>query len=220
MTGSAALHVVDVMTSEVVTVTPETGFRDAVRLLTEQRVGVLPVVEGDRLVGILTQSDLLLKEEAGDRPDPMAGLPWQRHRSRLRASATCVGRAMSKRPWTVAPAATLSEAAHLMHRHGVGGLPVVEGDGRLVGIVTRSDLLSVFLRSDADLLADVERAVAPAGDVRCAVADGCVTLDGSVHYLSQADSALAAARHVPGVVDVRCSLRAEVDDVHSAMMGP
>ena len=221
MTGSPALHVDGVMTREVVTATRETGFRDAVRLLTEKRVGALPVVDGDRLVGILTQSDLLLKEEASDRPDPMAGRPWQRHRSRLRASATSVGAAMSQRPWTVAPTATLSDAAHLMHRHGVGVLPVVDGEKRLVGIVTRSDLLRVFLRDDADLLADVERAVAPAGDgVRCSVADGCVTLDGSVRYLSQAGSASAAARHVPGVVDVRCSVRAEVDDVHSAMMGP
>lgn len=221
MTGSAPLHVDDVMTSEVVTATRETGFRDAVRLLTEQRVGALPVVDGDRLIGILTQSDLLLKEEASDRPDPMAGRPWQRHRSRLRAAATSVGAAMSPRPWTVAPTATLSDAAHLMHRHGVGALPVVDGEKHLVGIVTRSDLLKVFLRDDADLLADVERAVAPAGDgVRCSVADGFVTLDGSVRYLSQADSAMAAARHVPGVVEVRCAVRAEVDDVHSAMMGP
>lgn len=128
---------------------------------------------------------------------------------------------MSRRLRTVAASATLSDAAHLMHRHGVGALPVVGEDGRLLGIVTRSDLLRVFLRDDADLLADVERAVAPVGAVvRCTVLDGCVTLEGEVRYLSQAESALAAARHVPGVVDVRCSVRAEVDDVHSAMMGP
>lgn len=116
-------------------VRPETSFREAVRLLDEHGVDALPVVHGTgRVVGVLSESDLLLKEEA---QDSRRGLPWQRRSDRLRAAATTVEGVMCRRPVTVSPDATLSAAARLMHRHRVGGLPVVDRDARLLGIVTR-----------------------------------------------------------------------------------
>lgn len=218
---SAAKAVRDVMTRKVVTVAPETSFREAVRLLEELRIDALPVVEGDRVVGMIAESDLLLKEELVDLPAGGTGLPWQRRRDRARASARSVREAMSRAPATVTPDATLSAAARVMHRRRVGGLPVVEGDQRLVGIVTRSDLLKVFLRDDDELAADIAHVLGSlAQGIRCDVSDGCVTLEGEVRLRSEATRAAALAAHVPGVVHVNCAVRWQVDDVHLAMVGP
>lgn len=220
--SSAAKAVQDVMTREVVTVAPETSFREAVRLLEELRIDALPVLEGDRVVGMIAESDLLLKEELADQPGGGTGLPWQRRRDRARASARLVREAMSRCPATVSPDDTLGAAARVMHRRRVGGLPVVDGDQRLVGIVTRSDLLKVFLRDDDEIAADVLEALAGCMQkgVRCEVSDGCVRLTGEVRHHSDATTAAARAAHVPGVVHVDCAVRWQVDDVNVAMVGP
>lgn len=223
VTGShAAKAVRDVMTQEVVTVTPETSFREAVRLMEERRIDALPVVEGDRVVGMIAESDLLLKEELVDLPTGGTGLPWQRRRDRARASARLVREAMSRAPATINPDATLSAAARVMHRRRVGGLPVVEGDQRLVGIVTRSDLLKVFLRSDDEIAADIREALGGLADqgIHCDVSDGCVTLHGEVRLHSDATRAVTRVAHIPGVVHVDCTVRWQVDDVNVAMVGP
>lgn len=220
--GHAAKAVRDVMTREVVTVSPETSFREAVRLLEERRIDALPVLEGDRVVGMIAESDLLLKEELVDLPAGGTGLPWQRRRDRSRAGARLVREAMSRAPATISPDATLSAAARLMHRRRVGGLPVVEGDRRLVGIVTRSDLLKVFMRDDDELAADIRQVLGGLADqgIRWDVSDGCVTLHGEVRLHSDATRAAARVAHIPGVVHVDCTVRWQVDDVNVAMAGP
>lgn len=220
--SQAAKAVRDVMTRDVVTVAPETSFREAVRLMEELRIDALPVIEGDRVVGLVAESDLLLKEELAGLPAGGAVLPWQRRRDRSRAGARSVREAMTRSPATVSPDDTLSAAARVMHRRRVGGLPVVEGDVRLVGIVTRSDLLKVFLRDDDELAADVLQALGSlAGQgIGCEVSDGCVTLEGEVRLRSDATRAAALAAHVPGVVHLDCAVRWQVDDVNVAMVGP
>lgn len=222
MSGTALKTVQDVMTREVITVSPSTSFREAVRLMEDERIDSLPVIEGGEVVGLVAESDLLLKEELSDRPQGVTGLPWQRRRDRVRAGATSVREAMSRHPATVRPTDTLSAAAHVMHRRHVGGLPVVDEGGRLLGIVTRSDLLKVFLRDDDELQADVVEALGGLVEhgVRCTVADGCVTLDGDVRLRSQAVNASEVALRVPGVVAVDCRIRSETDDVNIAMTGP
>lgn len=213
----------DVMTRDVVTVSPETGFREVVRLIEDRHVDALPVVDhAGKVVGIVAESDLLLKEELADGRQGSLGMPWQRRRDRVRAGATTVGQAMSRHVVTVPPDATLGAAARLMHRHAVGGLPVVDDDRRLRGIVTRSDLLQVFLRDDDELLADVIAQLGPGlhRSVSCAVSDGRVTLEGEVPRRSQALGAVAAAGRVPGVIGVDSRLHYETDDVAVAMVGP
>lgn len=211
----------DVMTREVVTVSPETSYRQAVRLVEERHVDALPVVEPDRrVVGVVTVGDLLLKEESSEGPYGLLGLPWQRRRARRRAQATTVRDCMS-RPVTVQPAASLCTASRLMHRHRVGGLPVVDEAGRLTGIVTRSDLLKVFLHEDAEVCAAVQSALGPsAEDVSCDVTDGRVRLEGHVRLRSDAERAAETARRLPGVVAVDDRITVDVEDVGATMVSP
>jgi len=216
--------VADVMTREVVTVGPEASFRDVVRLIEDRHVDALPVVDGvGKVVGIIDESDLLLKEEYAEGQRGQSGLPWQRRRDRARASATTVQQAMSRHVVTVESGATLTTAARLMHRNHVSGLPVVTADRRLEGIVTRSDLLRVFLGEDADLCTEVQSVLGPvaARGVSCSVTDGRVRLEGEVQLRSQAMAAAAMARRVPGVVDVDIrDLHYAADDVQVSMVGP
>ena len=216
--------VADVMTREVVTVGPGASFRDVVRLIENRQVDALPVIDGaGRVIGIIDESDLLLKEAFAEGQRGQSGLPWQRLRDRARASATTVEQAMSRHVVTVGSDATLTAAARLMHRRHVSGLPVVTADLRLEGIVTRSDLLRVFLREDDDLCADVQSALGATGlrGVSCSITDGRVRLEGRVPLRSEADVASATARRVPGVVDVDArDLRYDTDDVQVSMVGP
>lgn len=210
----------DVMTREVVTVSPDTSFRDVVRLLEDRHVDAFPVVESGKVVGIISESDLLLKEEGPEGGH--TGMPWQRRRDRMRAGATCVSEAMTRHVITVAPGTTLSAAARLMHRHRIGGLPVVDENGHLLGIVTRSDLLTVFLREDGDLCAEVQAAMHPAlrDKITCTVRDGQVTLTGRTAFRSDAVGASGLARRVPGVISVENRVTYDTDDVEVAMVGP
>ena len=216
--------VADVMTREVVTVGPEASFRDVVRLIEDRHVDALPVLDAaGKVVGIIDESDLLLKEEFADGPRGQSGSLWQRRRDRARASATTVQEAMSRHVVTVDAGATLAAAARLMHRNHVSGLPVVGADQRLEGIVTRSDLLRVFLGEDADLCTAVQSVLGPVASrgVSCSVTDGRVRLDGEVQLRSEAMAAAAMARRVPGVVDVDSRhLHYAVDDVQVSMVGP
>lgn len=214
-----SMTVAELMTHDVVTVTPETTFRDAVRLLEDRRVDTLPVVAQDRtVVGVLTASDLLLKEEISEGPKGVPGLPWQRRRDRVRGAGTTVQQCMSTDLVTVGADATFCAAARLMHRHHVGGLPVVDAEGRLQGIVTRSDLLTVYLRDDAELQEEV-RAALPRG-VDASVAEGRVVLAGHVDLRSTAVQAQATAQGVAGVVDVESRLSYDADDVDVMLVGP
>ena len=212
----------DVMTRDVVTVPPEASFREAVRLIEERHVDALPVVDDTgTVIGVLAESDLLLKEELSEGPRGQSGMPWQRRRDRVRASATVVREAMSTRMVTVGAEASLSAAARLMHRHRVGGLPVVDGDRHLQGIVTRSDLLRVFLREDDDLCQDIRDALGPmARDVSCSVSDGRATLTGRVRLRSEMLGVAALAHRVAGVIEVDNRVHYDADDVQVAMVGP
>ncbi|MCW2616662.1 MAG: cbs rane protein [Frankiales bacterium] len=203
----------DVMTHEVATLPPWAGYRDAVRVVEERHVDALPVIDDDRrVVGVVTVGDLLLKQEASDGP---FGALWRRRRSGRRAAALTVAQCMS-RAVTVAPTATLCAASRLMHKHRVGGLAVVDAAGRLSGIVTRSDLLKVFLHADDEVCATVQQALGRAArDITCEVTDGRVRLDGHVQLRSDADRAVATVRRLPAVVGVDSHVRYEVDDVES-----
>jgi CBS-domain-containing membrane protein len=215
--------VCDVMTRDVLVARPEATFRELVRLIEDHHVHALPVVdELGRVLGIVAESDLLIKEEL---TEGHVRTPLQR-RGRARPAGTTAGEIMTSPVVTIDSSQTLGQAARVFHQRHLGRLPVVEDDGRLIGIVTRSDLLTVFLRSDEDLLVAVQEAIAAAVDdspsctISATVDDGVVVLQGSAPLLSQVMVVGDRVRRVPGIVHLDVKATAVYDDVHPAMVGP
>jgi len=214
--------VCDVMTRDVLVARPEATFRELVRLIEDHHVHALPVVdELGRVLGIVAESDLLIKEEL---TEGHVRTPLQR-RGRARPAGTTAGEIMTSPVVTIDSSQTLGQAARVFHQRHLGRLPVVEDDGRLIGIVTRSDLLTVFLRSDEDLLVAVQEAIAefddsPSCTISATVDDGVVVLQGSAQLLSQVMAVGALVRRVPGIVHLDVKATAVYDDVHPAMVGP
>jgi CBS domain-containing protein len=203
------ITVAEVMTSSVVTVTPGTGFQELVAKMAEHHVSGIPVVdEAGRLVGIVSEADLL-REGSHDRRRTRA-LDWFLQPARTEAAR---GRGhdakaiMTTPVVTVRPDQSIWEAIRDLREAGVKRLPVIDQDGRLVGIVSRVDLLSAFIRSDEEIAGEV-RSVASkilATDLRAIdveVHDGRVVLAGSLDFHAQRDVLLDLIRRIPGVLEV------------------
>lgn len=206
----------DAMTRQVITVHPNTPFKQIVQVLVENGIDAVPVVdEGGRLLGVVSGSDLTCHEEQpASLTTLIAGRTARAHARKAKAGTA---RALMTAPArTIDPDAAVCVALHDMGRFGVGRLIVTENDAP-VGILTRTDLLRVFLRSDEDLERDVEaavhRAVGEPLDVVVTVADGVAVLRGHVDRASTACAAAAAARSIPGVVDVEDQLHHALDDL-------
>lgn len=212
------LTVASVMTKKVVTVTPQTSFKEAVQLLRSKRVSGLPVVDSaGKLVGIVTEADLLNKAEKRE-PDAYV-LESKKHRlDRSRAAALDVASAMTHEVTSVRPEFPVARAAREMHARGFRRLPVVDEQGNLVGIVSRGDLLKVFLRSDADLGAEAGRILEEAEQrlgghaLRATVSGGIVDLAGRFESRNRMDATLRAVANIDGVIGIRNHLVFDVDD--------
>jgi len=210
----------DVMTTEVVAVQPWTPFREIVDRLAEHRISAAPVLDADgRVLGVVTEADLLLKQE---HPDLELNVPlvWSRRRrlEREKAAAVVAGKLMTTPAVTVLPTATVTEAARRMHAAGVKRLPVVDEAGRLVGIVSRADLLKVFTRPDNAIRREIMEDVI-VGDFMMApsrffihVDDGVVVLQGRVERRSLIPYLVRTVHGVEGVVRVEDRLTFDVDD--------
>ena len=208
----------EAMTRQVLTVHPDASFKHIVEVLVGQGIDALPVVDDQgALLGVVSGSDLTCHEE----PAPSLGRLLTGGLTTLEHARKARGRTarelMSSPARTTSPDTGVCEALHAMNRGHVGRLCVTEG-GRLVGILTRSDLLRVFTRSDASLETDVARAVSDAvggagAGLTVRVEDGIAHLRGSLERASTAVIADAAARSVPGIVDVEDEVVAEIDDV-------
>jgi CBS-domain-containing membrane protein len=142
-----------------------------------------------------------------------------RHRRRLgKAAGTCAADLMAAPAITVPLGTSTVHAARLMLRLGIRRLPVVDADGRLVGIVTRSDLLKVFLRPDPAMRWEIEHHVLPGrlgialGEVRVEVRDGVVALHGEVKRHSEVATLIRHVQAVDGVIHVDAQLTWRVDD--------
>ncbi|MCW7986964.1 CBS domain-containing protein [Streptomyces platensis subsp. clarensis] len=202
-------HIVrDVMTKTVAAVDREERFKEIVETMERWKVSALPVLAGEgRVVGVVSEADLLPKEGFREA-DPGRLEQLRRVDDVRRAEAVTAGELMTSPALTVRAEATLSQAARTMARESVKRLPVVDGHGLLQGIVSRADLLKVFLRSDEDLAEDVRRNIlgelfaAPAKDLQVTVVDGVVTLSGRVRDTSLMPVAARLVRAVEGVVDV------------------
>ena len=206
-------HIVgDVMTRVVATVERGAEFKDIVRTLHEHRVSALPVVDrSGRVVGVVSEADLLPKEEFRDS-DPDRHTQLRRLSDLAKAGSVTAGELMTSPALTVREDTTLAHAARTMARAKVKRLPVVDDEDRLVGVVSRVDLLKVFLRPDEEIAEEVRREVVaylfppPASSVRVAVEDGIVKLSGRVRDASLVSVAERLVRAVEGVVDVRFAL--------------
>ncbi|WP_310723420.1 CBS domain-containing protein [Streptomyces sp. N2A] len=204
-----APHIVsDVMTETVAAVDRQARFKEIVETMERWKVSALPVLAGEgRVVGVVSEADLLPKEEFRES-DPERLEQLRRVDDVRRAEAVTAGELMSTPALTVSANATLSQAARIMARESVKRLPVVDGHGVLRGIVSRADLLKVFLRSDEELAEEVRRNVLselfapPAQGLRVEVADGVVTLRGRVRDTSLIPVIARLVRSVEGVVDV------------------
>ncbi len=210
----------NVMTREVVTVNEQAPFTELVRLMAVHKLSALPVVDGDgQVVGIVSEADLLRKEEYQDERDAPHWLERRRERvARSKAAGRTAAEVMSTPVITVDPDATVPMAARLLARHGIKRLPVVDDQDRLVGIVSRADLLRLFLRDDEAIHREILDEVLlralwidPAA-VLVTVRDGLVTLVGHLERKSMVQMAVHLTRTVPGVVDVVSQLTFALDD--------
>lgn len=196
----------DVMTWAPTAVRPWTPFKDLARLLRVEKISALPVIDDERRpVGVVSEADLLDKRGSRDRGSK-------------KPHATVAHELMTTPPITIEMDATIPEAAREMRRRHLKRLPVVGRDGRLVGIVSRSDLLRVFLRSDEEIAREIESDVVrdalwiEAGVVDVRVENGVVTLTGTVERKSIIPIMVGLVAGVDGVVDVRDHLAASIDD--------
>jgi CBS-domain-containing membrane protein len=208
------------MTREVVTVGERTPFKQIAATMAERRVSALPVLDDEgRVAGIVSEADLLLKEEFPD--GPAGGHLFQGRRQRMeraKAAGDTAAELMTAPAVTVGPDATVAEAARLLHRHGIKRMPVVDPAGPLLGIVSRNDLLKVFLRSDAEIAQEVRQEVLVRAmwvnpdTVTIKVRDGVVTLTGQLERRSLIPITVNLVHGLDGVVDVVDRLSFEVDD--------
>ncbi|MCH5671952.1 CBS domain-containing protein [Streptomyces gilvus] len=211
------------MVGDVVAVHRETPFKEVARLLGRHRISGLPVTDDDdRVVGVISETDLMLHQSPPRSGSVTGGwLGRMRHgvrRAGAKSRARTAGELMSKPAVTVHADATTTEAARVMVRHGVERLPVVDEEDRLVGIVTRHDLLRVFLRSDDAIRREVQQEVfvnalwLTPHIVRVTVRDGVVTLTGRLERRSEKSVALSMTRRLDGVVAVVDRLTYRYDD--------
>jgi len=194
----------DVMTHTVVAVGSKAPFKEIVELLDQWKVSAVPVLAGEgRVVGVVSEADLMAKEEFRDTEE---GDPEERRK----AGAVTAGDLMSAPAVTVHADASLAEAARIMARRRVKRLPVVDGVGLLQGVVSRSDLLKVFLRDDAQIAAEIRSSVLSqlpmVAPLTVSVSEGVVTLGGVLPDRALVPVVARAVRAVEGVVDVRLDL--------------
>ncbi|MFJ5220238.1 CBS domain-containing protein [Streptomyces sp. NPDC088354] len=220
-------NVGDLMTKGVVSVRRDTSFKDIAKQLTEHEITAVPVVDDDgRPVGVVSEADLLRKEAGLLDPAGLLPPPHPRPQDRARIDATTAEGLMSS-PVVVARSEwSVVEAARVMERHNVKRLPVVDEAGRLVGVVSRTDLLQLFLRRDHAILEEITGDVlvrtlglAP-GAVAVTVTDGKVSLDGVVDRRSLIPVVTQLCRGVDGVVDVRARLGFKADDTTRPAAAP
>ncbi|MEU2238359.1 CBS domain-containing protein [Streptomyces sp. NPDC018338] len=182
--------VADLMTPAAVAVQRGTSFKEIARLLDEYGITAVPVVDDEnRPVGVVSEADLLRRHTAKDGPSTAEAM-------------------MSSPVVTARPSWTAVEAARLMERHRVKRLPVVDSEGRLIGVLSRSDLLQLFLRRDRSIQEEIREDVvvrilrlSPAA-VHIDVDEGVVTLSGTLDSADTAPILVRLCETVDGVVEV------------------
>ena len=196
----------DIMTTRVIWVRKDTTFREMAAALHEYRISAFPVVDEDRkVIGVVSEADMLTKEAVDQ--GVVSGI--LHHRDQAKARGVNAGDLMTTAVVAVRPEDTVEHAAKLMYHRGVKRLPVTDESGRLVGIISRADVLSVFDRTDGaihhEIVNDVllsEFTVDPK-TLQVTVMDGIVTLSGRPETDELGRRIIQRVRHVQGVVAVR-----------------
>ncbi|HUZ55272.1 MAG TPA: CBS domain-containing protein [Streptosporangiaceae bacterium] len=207
-----------VMTAPVATVSLDTPFKGLAAIMAEHGVNALPVLDAQgRIAGIVSQSDLIRKEEYQDDP---AARPPRSHHHHAQAAGLAARDVMSSPAMTITPGASIVAAARAFDRGHVSHLVVIEADGTLAGIVTPRDLLKVYLRTDDDIRSEILGEVigkylgCDPDWAEVAVTDGIVTLRGEVERKSMVPLAARMTQSVDGVVNVVNMLAYAIDDSH------
>lgn len=199
------MQVVDLMTTDVITVSTETGIRDAARLMFRNRVSGLPVTSpGGALIGIITEADFLRLEV--ERQDGATDL------------GETVGEVMSPGVVTTGPETEVYDAAKMMTFQDIKRLPVVDDDSRLLGIISRADIVSVFTRPDDviedEIREDLIRRVLfiDPDELNVTVTNGVVTFIGEIGTRNEARLLAELASRLDGVLHVESELAWRLDD--------
>ncbi|WP_407991463.1 CBS domain-containing protein [Kitasatospora sp. CMC57] len=209
----------ELMTRAVVSVRPDTGFKDIARLLAEHDITSVPVLDAeDRPLGLVSEADLLLSEAAQEDPAGLLLTPRLNAAAQAKSRATTAEGLMTRPAVCARPEWTAVEAARLMDRKHLKRLPVVDEAGRLVGVVSRSDLLRLFLRRDQAIREELRGEVldrtlglAPTA-VSVEVTEGKVTLAGTVEHRSLLAVVERLCRAVDGVIAVTSTIDYRIDD--------
>lgn len=216
----------DVMSTHVIAARKGASFKEMAAKLREHRVSAFPVIDDeDRVVGVVSEADLLTKTaldggQAG-MPGMISGILARRERER--AAGLTAADLMTSPPITVRPDDSVEHAAQLMYTRRVKRLPVVDEADRLVGILSRTDVLAVYSRTDEEIRKEVCQVLIdefrsdPDG-FTVTVQDGIVTLEGGPESASLGHDLVGTVRHIQGVVAVRDRLSYPAE--HYASTGP
>jgi len=195
----------DVMTTRVIWVRKDAPYRELAAALRTHRVSAFPVLgDGDKVIGVVSEADMLAKEALDGEPGLFSGL--LHHRDAEKARGITAGDLMTAAVVAVAPEDTVEHAAQLMYSRKVKRLPVIDGRGHLVGIISRADVLAVFDRTDEDIRREITDEVTLLVDPQAfdvTVSGGIVTLTGVPETNEVGHQIVQRIRHVQGVVAVR-----------------
>jgi len=216
----------DVMSALPVSVSKTATFREIATRLRECRVSAFPVVDADgKVIGVVSEADLLVKEAKPDEPNVVWGLlaGIVHHAARAKAAGVTAADLMTSPAVTIGPGDTVEHAARLMYDRKVKRLPVVDQRGRPIGVISRSDVLAVFDRPDAEIREEIMSQVITGRSepswYSVIVKDGVVTLEGTPETAAIGRDLVRRTRHVEGVVTVHDHLVYPVPPVPSRV-GP
>ena len=201
--------VADVMTTRVVALKRSAVDKEICSALRQHRVSACPVItDAGKVVGVVSEADLLYKVADPSPPSGLIRLRWKL-REESKVNAITAGQLMTSPAVSIQPTAPVAIAARVMQERRVRRLPVVARDGLLIGIVSRTDLLSVYERPDGDIRDEILREIIarefgldPA-EFEVTASSGVVTLAGRLARLDTAVALLSRVRHAEGVVAIR-----------------
>lgn len=217
----------ELMTTTVITVGPDASLKEAARRMIEAGISGLVVTDDNgAVIGVITEADFV-KTESDRRARKRARLlRWFTDDDEMPKEGRSVGDVMTGHVITLPPEADHAEAARVMRNVGVKRIPVVDEGGKLLGLVSRSDILRAFARPDADIIEEIKEHIMhevlwidPA-KARVTSEDGNVVLSGQLETKSDAQLLAELTRRIDGVVSVRDQLSWEVDNTKTRMVSP
>jgi CBS-domain-containing membrane protein len=207
----------DVMTHGAIAAHEGALFKEIVDAITRNRISAVPVIDAERhVIGVVSESDLLTRI-VGEQGSAPRGVHHSRRDTQRKLHGATARELMTTPAVTVKANTTVADAARIASRHKVRRLPVVDDAGILIGIVTRADMLAVFLRYDGDIREDVEKLIRyhtefDRSSITVQVEEGIVTLSGELERALLAARLVYAVRAINGVIDVVDQLRFRFND--------